>query len=331
MEVKEGYFQVEVEDASNRVIPNRISTLKLKVTNRSKIVFRNVYLCPLKRYFDVKSVCCTIDGLKVIWGGGKSEGYKLMTPSDLSELKPGDSVNAYFLLHYPFRKEAKVKLRLSLRNARGELSEVEVPITVESNGMKEFLYRPRYKPVLNESLLNRVEGILKDYGVPEVQTFIWQLFPKVHVLLDGREIALITGDVGSGLGHASKVNIKEDLFVGFLRDPKGAGNWYWVVRVWFFWLSKSLFDEVPDAERVELWVNPDTFKVDWLITDRHWREVVFKGPVERAKVKIVGGSFTHLDRIFRSYHPPIPIGMKQVYVSPDSRDPRSDIKSIYFV
>ncbi|OYT61128.1 MAG: hypothetical protein B6U69_04240 [Thermofilum sp. ex4484_15] len=217
MEVKEDYLEVGVEDSSNTVISNRISTLKLKVTNRSRITFDNVYLCPPREYFEPRSVCCRVNGLRIMWGGGKAEGYKLLTPGDSSKLVPGSSVAAYFLLYYPFRRSTNLKLKLSLRDSEGEIGEVEIPIKVESHGVKEYIYRPRYKPVLNESLLMKVEDVLKSYGVPEVQTFVWQIFPKVHVLLDGKEVALITGDVGSGIGHASKVNMKEDLFVGFLR------------------------------------------------------------------------------------------------------------------
>jgi hypothetical protein len=60
------------------------------------------------------------------------------------------------------------------------------------------------------------------------------------------------------------------------------GSHYWVFRHMYFWP----FEATPslkgfsheDFERVEVWVNADTGKPEWSISDYHWRELWYKIP-----------------------------------------------------
>jgi hypothetical protein len=60
------------------------------------------------------------------------------------------------------------------------------------------------------------------------------------------------------------------------------GDQYWVFRNLFWWPfeltvgSKGLEHE--DWERVELWVNANTGKPEWIISDYHWRELWYRVP-----------------------------------------------------
>ena len=60
--------------------------------------------------------------------------------------------------------------------------------------------------------------------------------------------------------------------------------------------------------------------MDWVITDRHWREVAYKGPVDYAKIRITAGRSILRGRI-SSYHPPVVQNMEKYKTSEDSRDP----------
>ncbi|MCD6368307.1 MAG: hypothetical protein J7L38_00750 [Thermoproteales archaeon] len=331
IDVDSKYFDVHVEDGSNNILSNRVSTLKLKIINKSDRSFEGIYISPPRTLLDQRLVRGLVDRLEVMWGGGRREGYLLMLPGDRDEIRPSESVIAYFFLYYPYRQGMEVTLPLHIHDRREVFGSVRIPISVHPFNLEGYIYRPRYKPMLHGGMRSEVKKIIEHYGVPEIKTFIWQLIPRVHVFFDEREIAVVSGDLGSGLRHVSGINIKNDLFIGKASDLEGRKRWYWVVRVWFFWLNKNIFDEVPDVERIELWVNPDNLTIDWLITDRHWREVVFRGPVKKAKIKIVGGAFTHLDRIVRSYHPPIPVNMREAAVTPDPRNPNAVIQSIYDV
>ncbi len=329
MSVESRYFDVNIEDNSNVILPNRVSTLKLRITNKSGKSFKKIYVSPPRVFYDRDLVRGLINKLEVMWGGGHIDGYLLMLPGDRDVIEPGESVVAYFFLCYPLRQKLRLILPLYIHNKREIFGTVKVPVNISSFNFRGYIYRPRYKPVLREELVDEIKEIVENYGVPEIKTYVWQVLPRVHIYFDEREVATISGDIGSGIRHIFAIKIKNDLFVGKALDLEGRKRWYWVIRVWLFWLNKNIFDEVPDAERIELWINPDTQVVDWLITDKHWREVVFKGPVKMARVKITGGTFSHLDRIIRSYHPPTPVNMVEVNVSPDSRDPNADIQTIY--
>jgi hypothetical protein len=60
------------------------------------------------------------------------------------------------------------------------------------------------------------------------------------------------------------------------------GSHYWVFRHMYFWpfeatpSLKGFMHE--DFERVEVWVNADTGKPEWSISDYHWRELWYKIP-----------------------------------------------------
>jgi hypothetical protein len=60
------------------------------------------------------------------------------------------------------------------------------------------------------------------------------------------------------------------------------GSHYWVFRHMYFWpfeatpSLKGFMHE--DFERVEIWVNADTGKPEWSISDYHWRELWYKIP-----------------------------------------------------
>ncbi|WXG45161.1 MAG: hypothetical protein WED05_00255 [Candidatus Atabeyarchaeum deiterrae] len=60
------------------------------------------------------------------------------------------------------------------------------------------------------------------------------------------------------------------------------GSHYWVFRHIYFWpfeMTPSLKGFMhEDYERVEIWVNADTGKPEWSISDYHWRELWYKIP-----------------------------------------------------
>ena len=322
-------LEMKVEDESNLTFPKRVSTLKISLLNHSSELLKSIYLTPPSYLRDEKQVLGLVKGLQVIWGGGNPKGCYIMLPGDRDVLKPKERGVAYFLLYYPYRASGSIKLPLEIYVNNVYVGTFNVDITLHAD-VRGFIYRPRYCPRLNNGMLEFVKKILRDQGIPDVEIYVWKtlFMPKVQIILDGVEIATIVGDVGSGFRHFSKIRLHRDIFIGYAPDPITKDKrWYWVVRVWFFWLDKSIFDEVPDAERVELWINPDTNKVDWLVTDKHWREVAYRGPVDNAKVKIEGGSRTYMP--LRSYHPPVVTNMPRVCVSEDSRDPRVSARTIY--
>jgi len=322
-------IEVKVEHKSNLAFFNKVSTLKISLLNRSNKPLKSIYLTPPIHLRDRRQVMGLVKGLQVIWGGGNPKGCQIMLPGDRNFLKPNERGVAYFLLYYPRRALEKLTLPLEIYANNTHLKTVNVDISLYTD-LRGLIYRPRYHPHLNDNMVDLVKKIVGENSIPDAEIYIWRslLTPKVQVFLDGSEVATIIGDVGSGFRHLSKIRLHRDIFIGYAPDPLTENvRWYWVIRVWFFWLDKSIFDEVPDAERVELWINPDTNKVDWLITDRHWREVAYKGPVNNAKIKIIGGS--NIYKPLRSYHPPVVMNMPKVYVSEDSRDPKAFIKTIY--
>ena len=105
-----------------------------------------------------------------------------------------------------------------------------------------------------------VEEVLRTEGIPEVDTLIWPLNisgeiirPRLQVYFNNNLVAKITGDIGTGIVHISDITVHRDIYIALAPHPvTGERKWYWVLRLWFFWLDPSIFDEVPDAERVEL-------------------------------------------------------------------------------
>jgi len=326
---------IKVTHQSNVVFTDRISTLKIIVENKTGYNLESLYLTPPDRLKDKRRVRGVIDGVEVMWGGGVLRGAAVVLPEEREVLEPGEKGVAYFLVYSSSREKKTVTLPLEIHSVYGYLREVKIPLHVYPRDLRAYVYRPRYKPVINNLLLNIVKEKIEEYGIPNVDVHIWRVFPtpKVQILFEGNEVAVISGDIGSGFRHLFKINMHRDMFIGVARDPKEEDKkerWYWVIRVWFLWLDKSLLDEVPDAERIELWINPDTYMVDWVITDEHWKEVTYKGPIERVEANIRGGS-RFWRRIIRSYHPPYILNMKRCNVSADCRNPNTKINSIYIV
>ncbi|MFX1465247.1 MAG: hypothetical protein ACFFA5_02070 [Promethearchaeota archaeon] len=81
------------------------------------------------------------------------------------------------------------------------------------------------------------------------------------------------------------------------------GDQYWVFRNLFWWPfeltvgSKGLEHE--DWERIELWVNANTGKPEWIISDYHWRELWYRVPEldEEIMIKVTFAT---------NFHTPIP-------------------------
>ena len=334
-------ISASVEDNSDLVFANRVSTLKLRIRNVSKEVIPRVYLTPPSEYWEENEVKGKYEDVQLIWGGGVSKGCLVMLPGDRTELEPGNEGVAYFLVYPQCRRSKEVSVPLNVLVDDEQTGRVNLKLKVVWGDPRAYVYRPRYTPLLNESMLPLVRRVVEEYGVPDVETRVWPLDisstgvrPKVEILFEGMRVAVITGDVGSGFMHVSKIRVHRDVFVAEGPSPEGLRRWYWVARVWFFWLDRSVFDEVPDAERVELWINPDTEKVDWLVTDAHWKEVAYRGPVECAEVKItsgVRGIFSaKIARLVRSYHPPQPVNMRIYRASDDSRDPRLKVFTLQY-
>ena len=324
---------VSVEDQSDIAFAKRVSTLKIRVRNDSKRILSRVYLSPPLLYREKREVKGRYGGLQLMWGGGVARGCLVMLPGDRTELRPGEEGVAYFLMYPERRGLGEVRIPLEVYVGNRNVGRVNIRVNVLRGGLRARVYRPRYAPLIQDSMLPLVRKVIEEYGVPEVESRVWPLdvstgalHPRVEVFFEGKRIAVITGDVGSGFMHVSRIKVITNVYVAEAPSPGDGRRWYWVVRTWFFWLDKSIFDEVPDAERVELWVNPDTERVDWLVTDAHWREVAYRGPVDYARVIIVGGVHktlrSRLVGLIRSYHPPKARNMKLFMVSPDSRDPR---------
>lgn len=323
-------LSLRVEDGSEVVFPRKVSTLKLTVKNESRRVLRRVCIAPPSLYREREEVKGRYDGLQLLWGGGYDRGALVTLPGDRIEIRPGEEGVAYFLLHPEPPSYRVINVPLDVY-VEGRLARrFSVRIKVLGRGLLSYVYRPRYVPRIRTTFLDVVRRVVEEYGVPEVESKVWAIgapSPRVEVLVDGKRASVITGDVGSGFMHLSKIRVLTDLYIAEAVDPREHERHYWVVRTWFFWLNKTAFDEAPDAERVEVWVNPDTEMVDWLVTDAHWREVVYRGPVECAWVRIEGGEHrslvSKLIGLLKSYHPPKVRNMELHAISPDSRDPRS--------
>ncbi|RLE83864.1 MAG: hypothetical protein DRJ41_04170 [Thermoprotei archaeon] len=324
---------LRVEDDSNIIFPGRISTLKLVIKNKSRYVLKSVYVTPPEDLRDRKKVRGIINGVQITWGGGIIEGAAVILPNERRFLLPEEKGIAYFLVHSSSHKRRTLELPLEVYGEYRHLGKFSINLQICPRDLRAYVYRPRYKPIISNGLLDLVrEKILEEYGVPSIDVHIWNTFPspRVQILFEGNELGEITGDVGSGFRHLFKINVHKDLFIGLAKEPKSnEKRWYWVLRVWFLWLDKSLLDEVPDAERIELWVNPDTYEVDWVVTDLHWKEVVYRGPVSKVKVKIKGGTGLLKRFLVRSYHPPYITNMEKYLTTEDSRDPNARLKSIY--
>ena len=323
-------LSLRVEDDSEVAFLRRVSTLKLVVRNKSGRVLRRICLAPPPLYREREEVKGRYNGLQLLWGGGYDKGALVTLPGDRIEVQPGEEGVVYFLLYPELSSPRVVNVPLDVFIEGRLVKRFTVRVRVLGRGLMSYVYRSRYAPRLRKELLNTVKKAVEEYGVPEVESKVWALGtprPRVEVLLEGKRVVLVTGDVGSGFMHIGKIHVLTDLYIARALDPEKRERCYWVVRTWFFWLNKSVFDEAPDAERVEVWVNPDTEMVDWLVTDAHWKEVVYRGPVECAWVRIEGGehrSFvSKLVGLLKSYHPPRVRNMRLYAVSPDSRDPRS--------
>ncbi len=334
-----GGLSVSAEDGSSLVFSNRLSTLKLVLTNVSDEPLRDVYLVPP---MNPKCVLGEVGDLELMWGGGHVRGYLITLPGDRTVVRPGEGAVAYFLLHTGVRRNEKVEVPLRVYMGEEEVGVLRIPIEVRYGDPRKYIYRPRYHPYVNEAMLSLVKDILLS-GLPDVEVRAWPmdpasglLVPRVEVYFEGEMVARIKGDIGSGFRHIHGIRMVKDLFLGRAFDPiEWRPRWYWVLRLWFLWLDRSLFDEVPDQERVELWINPVTAKVDWLITDEHWREVAYRGPVDYADVRITTTSRRVLKvlgaiGLARSYHPPKVLNMVKERVSPDSRDPKARVVTVWF-
>ena len=339
-------LEIEVRDDSNIVFSNRVSTLKLLVKNVSSQTLKSIYLTIPKDYREKMQVLGRIGDIQVMWGGGCLKGCKILLPEDIDVLKPGQSAVAYFLLYAPLLTSKNVDLPLEVYSENKLVQKFNVNIKICYPDIRSHIYRARYRPKINLTLMNQVKEILEKYGIPSIEVYVWKSppTPNVQIMFEGKEVAFIKGDIGSGFRHIFKIRMHRDVFIGEAKDPiSGSSKWYWVVRLWFFWLDKSIFDEVPDAERIELWIDPEKRRVDWAITDSHWKEVVYKGPVEGVRARIIGTSQKfyeilkprnfqkHLGKIIRSYHPPVIDNMETAQISPDSRDPEKKITTIYEV
>lgn len=324
---------IKVEDNSDLIFANRVSTLKLRVKNLSGRVLRNIYLAPPPDYREEREVKGKYGDLQLMWGGGIVKGCLIMLPKDRTELKPGEEGIAYFFAYPEGRKSEEIQTPLNIY-IEDEIMDCEIiNVKIIKGDIRAYVYRPRYVPRINESILPLVKKVIEDYGVPDVETRVWPVGmttgvpgPKVEIFFEDKKVAEITGDIGSGFMHIAKIKVHRNVFIAEALSPKGGRRWYWVARIWFFWLDKNVFDEVPDGERVELWINPETEEVDWLITDAHWKEVAYRGPVECAEVKITGGLHktlkSKLTGLVKSYHAPRVENMERYMISSDSRDPR---------
>ena len=80
---------------------------------------------------------------------------------------------------------------------------------------------------------------------------------------------------------------------------------YWVIRYMYFWPVEITFP-LPhiDWERLELWVNARTGKLEWVVTDYHYRELWYEinGKVDRLLVDFDP-----------NFHTPMPITIGDEY------------------
>ncbi len=335
-------ISAKIEDGSDLAFANKVSTLKIRVRNESDHAVDRVYLSPPPGFWEKGEVKGRYGEVQLMWGGGVLNGCLVALPGDKTVLASKGEGLAYFLVFPSSRCPEEVDIPLDVYVGEEGVERLEFKLRVEHGGLKAHIYRPRFVPRIDESILPLVKKVIERYGMPDVETRTWPIDmsagtikPKVEIYFEGVKIAVITGDIGSGFMHISKIKVLRDVYVGEAPTPKGGRKWYWVARVWFFWLDKSVFDEVPDAERVELWINPDTEEVDWLVTDAHWREVAYRGPVECAEVRIIGGVHrtlrSKLVGLVKSYHPPKVENMELYMTSADSRDPNSEALTFQYL
>ena len=73
---------------------------------------------------------------------------------------------------------------------------------------------------------------------------------------------------------------------------------YWVLRFTYFWRYELAKVPHPDWERVEVWIDAEKGKLEWVVTDYHYRELWYK---VRGNLQVL------YVRFLLNFHTPIPI------------------------
>ncbi|RLF08913.1 MAG: hypothetical protein DRJ69_05580, partial [Thermoprotei archaeon] len=228
-------LDIKIEDDSNLTFANRISTLKIKIKNESGRTLRNIYLTPPPDFWEEREVKGKYGDVQLMWGGGIVKGCLVTLPHDRTELKPGEEGIAYFLVYPGGGSLGEIQAPLNVYIGEEFIECKTINIKIIKGDLRAYVYRPRYVPRLDESILPLVKKVIENYGVPDVETRVWPMgvspgvpTPKVEIFFEDKKVAEITGDIGSGFMHISRIKVHRNVFVAEAPSPEGKRRWYWV-------------------------------------------------------------------------------------------------------
>ncbi|UCE29302.1 MAG: hypothetical protein JSV85_00780 [Candidatus Bathyarchaeota archaeon] len=97
-----------------------------------------------------------------------------------------------------------------------------------------------------------------------------------------------------------------DLQVSPFKDARDEPPWlkdskvkaYWVLRFMYFWRYELAANPHPDWERVEVWVDAEKGKAEWVVSDYHYRELWYKVEGELPILYV---------KFLMNFHTPIPL------------------------
>jgi hypothetical protein len=300
---------VNVGDKSynSTYLPFSVSTLKFRVSNQEEELTK-VTMTP-KNYYNNDEYCCGFDDnmkqLKISWGGGNEEGAIVSLESQTSKY-------VYLFVHHESDQLSHYDLTLNVRKITGGFGKK----TLENDSIKMRLspledekgivhqkferdrkiltyegelicsYYPRWFPEEFQNFLTNKDEYYTRASLPPHELVLERKsegYSADRVIVKfgniNNVIAQISGDMDGSSFHSELFKFNENSFV---------------IRLWFFWLSKKQFNEgknlqtiqadkergifnpeLPDSERYDLLVS-NTGKLLSIGTDFHWQEYWYR-------------------------------------------------------
>jgi hypothetical protein len=296
---------VNIADKSynSTYLPFSVSTLKFRVSNQEEEL-TEVTMTP-QNYYNNDEYCCGFDDntkqLKISWGGGNEEGA-------IVSLEPYVSKYVYLFVHHESDQLSHYDLTLNVRKITGGFGEkilendsIKIRLsplkdekgivhqkfegdgqTLTYEGELICSYYPRWFPEEFQNLLMNKNEYYAGASIPAHQLVLERKSEghsadRIIVKFGNIDniIAEISGDMDGSSFHSDLFRFNENSFV---------------IRLWFFWLSKKQFNEgknlqtiradkqsgifnpeLPDSERYDLLVS-NTGKLLSIGTDFHWQE-----------------------------------------------------------
>src|SRR5215217_989797 len=288
-------------------LPYSVSTLKFRVSNQEEEPTK-VIMAPQNSYNN-EEYCCGFDDstkqLKISWGGGNEEGA-------IVSLEPFVSKYVYLFAHHESDKLSQYDLTLKVRKITGgygkkDYAEDSIKIrlsplkdekailhekfegggqTLTYEGELICSYYPRWFPEEFPNFLIKKDEYYIRAPIPAHQLVLERKsrgYSADRVIVKfgniNNVIAEVSGDLDGSSFHSDIFKFDENSFV---------------IRLWFFWLSKRHFNEgknletiqadkergifnpeLPDSERYDLLVS-NTGKLLCIGTDFHWQEYWYR-------------------------------------------------------